>query len=58
MFEPGADLTHYQQAAVDRRAVRDVLVAQELLQILPKHRRRKVNVPGASGAEKSLPHEK
>lgn len=56
-FEPEADLTHYQQAAVDRRAVRDVLVAQELLRILPKHRRRKVNAPGAASAESPLPDE-
>jgi transposase InsO family protein len=56
-FEPEADLTHYQQAAVDRRAVRGVLVAQELLQILPKQRRRKVNVLGAASAESALPDE-
>jgi transposase InsO family protein len=33
-------LPHYPQAAVDRRAVRDALVAQELLHIEPRRKRR------------------
>ena len=40
------DLKHYPQAAVDRRAVRDTLVAQGLLEIQP--RRRKRSPPEAS----------
>lgn len=35
-----AVLSHYQQAAVDRDAVRDALVAHGLLEIQPRHRKR------------------
>ncbi len=38
-FAPDADLTHDQAAAVDRRAVRDALLDQDLLRILPRRRR-------------------
>jgi hypothetical protein len=34
-------LTHYQAAAIDRRAVRDALVDHELLKIHPRRRRRR-----------------
>lgn len=39
-IEPGAALEHHQQAAVDRRAVRDALVAHDLLTILPRKPKR------------------
>ena len=39
-MEPGAVLEHYQQAAVDRRAVRDALVEHGLLTILPRKPKR------------------
>ncbi len=45
-------LEHYAQAAVDRRAVRDALVAQELLHIEP--RRKKRAPPGTSPEEAAL----
>jgi transposase InsO family protein len=35
-YEPAALLSHYQHAAVDRQAVRDVLIEQRLLEIRPK----------------------
>jgi transposase InsO family protein len=38
-FAADEPLTHYQQAAVDRRAVRDALVSHDLLRILPRHPR-------------------
>jgi transposase InsO family protein len=38
-FSPAEPLEHYAQAAVDRRAVRDALVAQGLLNIEPRHKR-------------------
>jgi len=38
-FSPTELLAHYAQAAVDRRAVRDALVAQGLLTIEPRHKR-------------------
>ena len=38
-FAPDEALTHYQAAAVDRRAVRDALVAYDLLRIHPRHAR-------------------
>ena len=38
-FSPAEPLAHYAQAAVDRRAVRDALVHQELLAIEPRHKR-------------------
>jgi len=41
-MEPGAVLEHYQQAAVDRRAVRDALVEHGLLTILPRKPKRGV----------------
>lgn len=40
-FAPDEALTHYQAAAVDRRAVRDALVAHDLLRIHPRHARRR-----------------
>lgn len=49
-FAADEPLTHYQQAAVDRRAVRDALVSHELLHILPRHPRR-----GAQQATASAP---
>lgn len=49
-FAADEPLTHYQQAAVDRRAVRDALVSQDLLHILPRHPRR-----GAQQAPASAP---
>ncbi|MGE4105535.1 MAG: transposase family protein [Pirellulales bacterium] len=49
-FAPDELLTHYPQAAVDRRAVRDALVAHDLLHILPRHPRR-----GAQQATRSAP---
>jgi transposase InsO family protein len=39
-FQPAEPLSHYPQAAVDRRAVRDALVAQGLLQIESRRRKR------------------
>jgi len=42
-FAPDEALTHYQAAAVDRRAVRDALVAHDLLRILPRRRRHRVS---------------
>jgi len=39
-LEPQAVLGHYQQAAVDRQAIRDALLKHELLEIEPKHHRR------------------
>ncbi|MGE3410021.1 MAG: hypothetical protein AB7I37_24775 [Pirellulales bacterium] len=51
-FAPDELLTHYPQAAVDRRAARDALVAHDLLHILPRHPRRTARCdrigPGAS----------
>ncbi|MGE0607677.1 MAG: hypothetical protein AB7O62_11330 [Pirellulales bacterium] len=51
-FAPDELLTHYPQAAVDRRAVRDALVTHDLLHILPRHPRRTARCdrigPGAS----------
>lgn len=46
-FADDAALTHYEAAAVDRRAIRDALVAQDLLVI---HPRRKRKPSGASAA--------
>ena len=40
-FAPDETLTHYQAAAVDRRAVRDALIDHELLKIHPLRRRRR-----------------
>jgi transposase InsO family protein len=40
-FAPDETLTHYQTAAVDRRAVRDALLHHELLKIHPLRRRRR-----------------
>ena len=37
-LEPHAGLTHYQQAAVDRQAIRDALLEQDLLEIKRKRR--------------------
>lgn len=45
-------LTHYSQAAVDRRAVRDALVSHDLLHILPRHPRRPAQV--AASASQTL----
>lgn len=39
-FAPDEPLSHYPQAAVDRRAVRDALLAHDLLHILPRHPKR------------------
>jgi hypothetical protein len=39
---PEEPLTHYPAAAIDRRAVRDALVAHDLLRILPRRRQRPV----------------
>lgn len=39
-LEPHAVLGHYQQAAVDREAIRDALLKHDLLEIEPKHHRR------------------
>jgi transposase InsO family protein len=39
-FAPDEALTHYQAAAMDRRAVRDALVGHDLLCIHPRHPRR------------------
>jgi transposase InsO family protein len=50
-FGPEESLNHYAQAAVDRRAVRDVLVAQDLLRIQP--RRPKRGAMAARDSEKS-----
>jgi transposase InsO family protein len=41
-FAPDESLTHYQAAAVDRRAVRDALVEHDLLRIHPRRRSRAV----------------
>ncbi|MGE4105521.1 MAG: hypothetical protein AB7E74_26445, partial [Pirellulales bacterium] len=38
-FVPDAKLTHYQGTAVDRRAVRDALLAHDLLKIHPRRQR-------------------
>jgi hypothetical protein len=38
-FDPDATLTHYQAAAVDRRAIRDALVEHDLLVIHPRRQR-------------------
>jgi transposase InsO family protein len=38
-FAPDAALTHYQAAAIDRRAIRDALVVHDLLRIHPRHQR-------------------
>ena len=38
-FAAAAPLTHYEQAAVDRRAVRDALLQQDLLRIHPRRSR-------------------
>ncbi|HUY90452.1 MAG TPA: transposase family protein [Pirellulales bacterium] len=40
-FAPDETLTHYQAAAVDRRAVRDALLHHDLLKIHPLRRRRR-----------------
>jgi transposase InsO family protein len=45
-FALDAWLDHYAQAAVDRRAVRDALVAGELLVIHPRHKRRGAKATG------------
>ena len=39
-FAPDAVLGHYPSAAVDRRAVRDALLAHDLLKIHPRRKRR------------------
>ena len=39
-LDPLAELSHYQQAAVDRDAVRDTLLKYDLLEIEPKRRKR------------------
>jgi hypothetical protein len=53
------DLKHYPQAAVDRRAVRDALVAQGLLEIQPRRRKRARGTPSrdspAQPASKNVP---
>jgi transposase InsO family protein len=57
-FAPEQSLEHHQAAAVDRRAVRDALVAHDLLVIHPRRRKRgdlkaesaRAAVQGASGA--------
>jgi hypothetical protein len=41
-FAAAESLNHYAQAAVDRRAVRDALVAHDLLRIHPRRRKRPV----------------
>jgi hypothetical protein len=56
-FEPAEELTHYQQAAVDRRAVRDTLVERQLLEILPRHRRRKLNESPRATPSNHIPDE-
>lgn len=54
-FAPADELGHYQQAAVDRRAVRDALVAHDLLRILPRRQRRGAAQPPAEGASGGAP---
>ncbi len=56
-FEPAEELTHYQQAAVDRLAVRDTLVAQQLLEILPRRRRRQLNEAQRASPSNDIPDE-
>jgi transposase InsO family protein len=40
-----AVLNHYQQAAIDREAIRAALVAHDLLEIVPRHRRGRLPLP-------------
>ncbi len=63
-FAPDAVLTHYPAAAVDRRAVRDALVAHDLLRIHPRrsrgprvHAASAASAPSAAtSAEPKAPH--
>jgi transposase InsO family protein len=52
-FAPEAVLTHYPAAAVDRRAVRDALVAHDLLRIHPRHGRGTRAGAASAGSEPS-----
>jgi transposase InsO family protein len=45
-FAAAESLNHYAQAAVDRRAVRDALVAHDLLRIHPRRRKRGAKAAG------------
>lgn len=48
-FAPDERLGHYAQAAVDRKAVRDALVAQDLLRIHPRRKPRINDAPSLGG---------
>jgi transposase InsO family protein len=57
-FAPDAVLTHYPTSAVDRRAVRDALVAHDLLRIHPRRKRRRgqrVHAPPPASARNTAP---
>jgi transposase InsO family protein len=56
-FDPHEKLSHYPQAAVDRRAVRDALLAHDLLRIHPRRRRSRSLDPNTTvpGTEKTTP---
>jgi len=49
-FTDDASLTHYEAAAVDRRAIRDALVAHDLLRIHPRRKSKRDTVAAATPA--------